>query len=255
MSRQPHITFVKAVTVEQRQAVNLFLTRYNQRGQGSRIGFVAYFAATVPPDGRFLVERIVAAAKICPLHTPQAAKFFAGADWRHVYGLQRLAALHPPKNLLSQFVAWCLQQIGSNPKVWYVATYADSGMLDPRTQRPHDGGIYRATNAVYCGRTAGRKVEAYILDGQRRSLRCGPKTLRIRDLPPEAKLIRSAPKLRYCWPVGAPLKRAFRRRRLVQRMQPFQFEAVYQPRLLVRLWCQVGGMDLSMWKAINRVKG
>ena len=230
-----NISFLKAQTAEQQQAVNVFLERHNQRGRGSTKGYVAYFAAIYPPDGRTLLERMIAVAKFCPLHTPAAARFFAGEAWRHVYGLQRLAANHPPENLLSRFVGWCLREMGRDGKVWYVATYADAGSLDTRTGRPHSGGIYRATNAVYCGMSQGGHVEAYLLAGQRRSLRRGPKTLRLRDLPPEARLIRSQVKHRYCWAVGPPLKRVFRLRHLKHRMQRFQFEPVYQPRLLCTL--------------------
>ncbi len=86
------IKFFKATTAEERQAINVFLTRHNQRGQGSTRGYVAYYAAATPDDGQPLLNRLVVATKFCPLHTPQAAKFFAGADWRHVYCLQRLAA-------------------------------------------------------------------------------------------------------------------------------------------------------------------
>jgi hypothetical protein len=70
---------------------------------------------------------------------------------------------------------------------------------------------------------------------ERRSLRCGPRTLRLGEIPAAARLIRSAPKHRYCWAVGPPLKRLFRRRALRQRMAQYQFEPIYQPRLLARL--------------------
>jgi len=229
--------FIKATTEAEKEAIDLFLTRHNSRGKGSTRGYVAYYAARAAgsPDGRPSVNRIVAAAKFCPLHTPQAARFFAGDEWRHVYCLQRLAAHQSPKNLLSEFVGWCLRDMGQDPKVWYIVTYADTGHTDPRTGLPHDGGIYRATNAVYCGLTQGNRIEGYRLDGQRYSLRKGPKTLRISDIPARAKIIRNRPKHRYCWAVGSPLKRAFRRRKLVQRMSRFTFSPVYQPRLLSKL--------------------
>lgn len=237
------IQFFKATTANERQMIDTFLARHNQRGRGSTKGYVAYYAAIYPPDGATnvarlahpLLDRLVAAAKFCPLHTPAAARFYAD-DWRHVYCLQRLAAYRAPENLLSKFLAWCLREMGRDTRVHYVATYADTGTFDPRTGLPHSGGIYRATNAVYCGLTEAGRVEAYILGGERRSLRRGPKTLTLAEIPPEAKLIRSQAQHRYCWAVGSPLKRAFRRRDLARRMAKFKFEPVFQPSLLVRLW-------------------
>ena len=101
--------FFRAETAPERAAINHFLRRHNQRGPGSLTGYVAYYAAAHHEPERPLLARLVAAAKFCPLHTPQAAKFFAGEAWRHVYGLQRLAAYRAPTNLLSRFVAWCLK--------------------------------------------------------------------------------------------------------------------------------------------------
>jgi hypothetical protein len=243
------IRFFRATSPEERRVINTFLARHNCRGAGSTKGYVACYAAVeCGPGGRPLPERIVAAAKFCPLHTPQAARFFGGDDWRHVYCLQRLAAHRAPENLLSQFLAWCLREMGKDPKVHFVATYADTGDVDPRTGRPHNGGVYRATNgATYCGRTQGGRVDAYILDGQRRSVRCGPRTLRVGDIPANARVLRSSPMHRYCWAVGPPLVRAFRRRDLERRMARFKFEPVYQPRLLARLV----GWAFSSFQAAN----
>lgn len=228
------IQFMKAETLAERQAINLFLLRHNARGPGSKTGYVAYYAATWPPDGRELVDRIIAAAKFCPLHTPQAARFFGGEGWRHVYCLQRLAGLHPPPNLLSQFLKWCLKDMGRDAKVHFVATYASVGDFNHETGRPHDGGVYRASNAVYCGRTEGGQIEGYVHQGQRCSMRRGPKTLRKCDIPAGAKVLRAPPMHRYCWAVGSPLTRGFRRRDLEQRMVKFKFVPIYQPRLLYR---------------------
>lgn len=222
--------FTVATTPDEREAVNAFLDEHNPRGRGSTRGYVAYYAATSAADGQ-----IVAAAKLCPLHTPQSARFFAGEDWRHVYCLQRLAAQGVAANVLSRFLAWCLRQIGHDPRVWYVATFADSATFDTRYNRPHNGGIYRATNAVYCGLTRSSRVEAYVLDGQRHSVRRGPKTLRLSEIPAEAALIRGTDKHRYCWAVGAPLQRRFRLRALQQRMAQYHFVPAYQPRLLIRI--------------------
>jgi hypothetical protein len=250
------IRFFRATTGEEREAINVFLQRHNQRGMGSTKGYIAYYAAAVcEPGDRPLLDRLVAVAKICPLHTPQAAKFFGGEAWRHVYCLQRLAAKNPPPNLLSRFLAWCLREMGWDPKVWYVATYADTGTVDPRSGRFHDGCVYRATNGIYCGQAQGGRVEAYILDGQRRSVRCGPRTLRVGDIPADARIIRSSSKHRYCWAVGPPLARAFRRRKLEQRMSRFKFVPAYQPRLLARLVGWAGLLTRSSPPATLTVSG
>jgi len=96
---------------------------------------------------------------------------------------------------------------------------------------------------------------------ERRSLRCGPRTLRLGEIPAAARLIRSAPKHRYCWAVGPPLKRLFRRRALRQRMAQFQFEPIYQPRLLARLRAsraylgRLGGVAwgvFSSWRGVSQ---
>ena len=79
-------------------------------------------------------------------------------------------------------------------------------------------------------------VEAYIYEGQRHSMRRGPRTLRIGDIPAGARVVRSSPKHRYCWAVGPPLVRACRRRKLEQRMARYRFVPAYQPRLLARVW-------------------
>src|SRR3990172_1077189 len=207
------IQFYRAITPEQKEAINLFLLRHNERGGGSNKGYVASFAAE---SG----GKMVAAAKFCPLHTPQAAKFFS-KDWTHVYCLQRLAADHAPENLLSEFLGWCLREMGKDSKVWYVATYADTRTYDSRNGQPHNGGIYRATNAVYCGLTNGNRVEGFVLDGQRHSMRQGPRTTRLDQIPAGAKILRNRPQHRYCWPVGSPLQRVFRRRDLDQRMAKY----------------------------------
>jgi hypothetical protein len=231
------IRFFAAVTRDERRAINTFLSRHNARGMGSATGYAAYYAAAWPPDGRSLLERLVAAAKICPLHTPQAAKFFGGEDWRHVYVLQRLAAHRAPENLLSRFLAWCLREIGKDAKVWYVATYADTGTFNSVTGQPHGGAIYRAIGSVvYCGLAKGGGVEGYIYAGKRHSMRRGPRTMRMGDIPAGARVVRSSPKHRYCWAVGPPLVRAFRRRKLKQRMARYRFVPAYQPRLLARVW-------------------
>lgn len=260
------ITFFKAEKPEERAAINTFLRRHNQRQEGSTQGYVAYYAATREGD-RALLDRLVAAAKFCPLHTPNAAKFFAGDEWRHVYCLQRLAAYHAPENLLSEFVGWCLREMGQDERVHFVSTYADTGTVDPRTGRPHDGGIYRATNAVYCGMTVGRRVEGFIQGGLRHSMRCGSKTWTVRELeainmqaamdgkPEPIRLLRSRAMHRYCWPVGATNReRRVRRQVLEARMRQYQFVPVYQPRLLFRRWMEAWDWFRAIWTGTHAAR-
>ncbi|MCP4537718.1 MAG: hypothetical protein GY832_11270 [Chloroflexi bacterium] len=256
------ITMIRATTKIERDAINTFLVRHNVRGSGSTRGYVAYYAAIDEADGP-LLDRIVAVAKICPLHTPQAAKFFAGDDWRHVYCLQRLAAHRAPTNLLSQFVAWCLRECAKDDRIHWVATYADTGTRNTETGRPHDGGIYRATNAVYAGLTRGGRVEGFIQDGQRHSMRCGPKTHTVSGLnsintqarlvgkPDPIKMIRSSPMHRYCWAIGATRRERRRRLRILKRrMARFQFVPMYQPRLLAvikSIWIQLRRRNYAIY--------
>ncbi|MBU1747591.1 MAG: hypothetical protein KKA73_07875 [Chloroflexi bacterium] len=235
------IRFYRADDAASKDAINAFLTRHtqcpvdNQRGAGSTRGYVAYYATAWPDDGRPLLDRLVAVAKFCPLHTPQAARFFAGGDWRHVYTLQRLAACRAPANLLSQFLSWCLREMGRDERCWYVATYTCTSTYGP-DGLPHDGGIYRATNAVYGGLTASGRVEGFLREGRRHSMRCGPKTHTVAELTAinEAarqagrqdpiRPLRGAPKHRYCWAVGP--NRWVRRqcqRALEQRLARYQF--------------------------------
>jgi hypothetical protein len=49
------IIFIRANTRSEREAINLFLVRHNSRGQGSTKGYVAYYAATLPDDGRWWI--------------------------------------------------------------------------------------------------------------------------------------------------------------------------------------------------------
>jgi hypothetical protein len=161
--RDSDIHFFKAMARAERAAINTFLARHNLRGAGSRTGYVAYYAAAHPADGHSLLDRLVAALKICPLHTPAAARFFTGEGWRHVYVIQRLAACRAPDNLLTRFLSWCLRDIGRDEKVWYVAAYADTGTYNPRTGLPNSGAVYRAVNGVYAGQTAGGGVEDYLV--------------------------------------------------------------------------------------------
>lgn len=229
------LKLIKATTKKERDAINTFLIRHNQRGCGSRTGYIAYYAA-IADDHQPLLEQIKAAAKICPLHTPQAAKFFAGPWWRHVYNLQRLAAANTGKNDLSRFLAFCLRDIGNDAKVWFVTSYADTGIFNPITGLPHNGGIYRALNAIYAGLSTAGGVEGYIHNGTRYSLRKGPKTLRIKEIPLNSRILRKTAKHRYVWPVGPRLKRLGRRAWLIYRFKHFVFVSAYQPRLLIHAY-------------------
>lgn len=245
-TKPPQIQFFQATSKAERQAINTFLQRHNSRGMGSRTGYVAYYAASSPADGRPLLDRLVAAAKICPLHTPQAARFFAGEAWRHVYVLQRLAARRPPRNLLSQFLAWVLGEVGQDKRIHYLATYADTSTFNQETGLPHSGAIYRACGAVYCGKSEGG-IEGFIRDGQRHSLRRGPRTYRLSELrainararlegrPQPVQLIHSAGMHRFCWAVGLPLVKAARRKALEKRMKRYEYIKAFQPRLLAAL--------------------
>jgi hypothetical protein len=195
----------------------------------------------------------MAAEKICPPHTPAAAKFFGGDSWKKTYVVQRLAAYRCPDNLLSEFHAWVLRQLNQSDRMHYLATYASTGDFDNRSGIPHDGGIYRATNAVYCGMTdpSRKKVEGYVLNGEFNSLRKGPKTMRVPEIPPEARLVYAAPSHRYCWAIGRPVARAFRLRKLKKRMKRFTFVPAYQPRLLTRIW---QSLVLAFMEATNETQ-
>ncbi len=222
---------------DEAKAVNTFLLRHNSRGPGSTVGYVAYYAAIEPSsnnDERPLVDRIVAAAKICPLHTPTAAKFFGGSNWKQTYVLQRLAACRVPKNVLSEFLGWVLRECGKNSNIHFVSTYSSITDYSPWGDM-HTGAIYRATNAVYCGLTKGGRVEGFIHNARRYSMRQGKKTLTKKDIPPGARVLRAGKMHRYCSAVGPPLKRAFRRRDLVKRMKKFHYTPFSQPRLLMKL--------------------
>jgi len=227
------LKLIKATTKDERDAINTFLNRHNQRGYGSRTGYIAYYAAITNIDDLPLIDRIRCAAKICPLHTPQAARFFAGPYWRHVYNVQRLAAIRTEYNDLSRFVGFCLREIGNDPKVWFVCSYADTGIFDSRTGLPHNGGIYRATNAIYAGLSTPGGIEGYIHNGQRFSMRKGPKTLRKAEIPAGSRILRKTAKHRYVWAVGPPIKRSVRRLWLMRRFHTLKFVPAVQPMLLM----------------------
>jgi hypothetical protein len=97
----------------------------------------------------------------------------------------------------------------------------------------------------------GGRVEAYIHCGQRHSLRKGPKTLTLAEIPPEAKKIRSGDKHRYCWAAGLGMARRRRQRDLKLRMAHFKFGPVYQPRLLARLWAWLEKIAAGMKEMIG----
>jgi hypothetical protein len=243
--------FFKATTKEEKNTIDLFLNRCHNRGCGSTAAYRAYFAATYPPDGRPLIERIVAVAKICPLHTPSAAKFFAGPGnkgWRHVYCLQRLGVCRAPYNLLSKFLAWCFKDAGLDNRIWYIATYADPFTAGPDGMA-HLGFVYRSIGMTYCGISHGGNIEGYKMGGAYHSMRKGKRTLRLSDIPPGASIKRSTPKHRYCKAVGPPLARAFRQRDLDRRMAQYIFQPIHQPSLLCELldWIKLIWRLLQGW--------
>lgn len=231
------IRLFRAETKEQKEACDLFLLRHHPDQQGSTAGYRAYFAAYSPAPGRPLVDTLVAVAKVCPMHTPSAADFFYGGPGgkSHVYILQRLAAFQAPENTLTQLISFCLREMGKDERIHYVSSYADTGHFNAEG-RPHDGGIYRICHFIYCGMTDDKKkLTGFILDGKKHHIRKGGKTMRKRDIPAEAKLIYAYRKHRYCKAVGPRLKRSFRQIELVRRMAKYQFEAVYQPKLMIKL--------------------
>ena len=63
--------------------------------------------------------------------------------------LHRLAIIDDtPKNTESWFISRCLKLIrDERPDLWALVSFAD-------TTQGHNGGIYRATNALHCGMTA-----------------------------------------------------------------------------------------------------
>ena len=63
--------------------------------------------------------------------------------------LHRLAIIDDtPKNTESWFISRCLKLIRDDrPDLWALVSFAD-------TTQGHNGGIYRATNALHCGMTA-----------------------------------------------------------------------------------------------------
>ena len=67
----------------------------------------------------------------------------------HVRELHRLFIIDDtPKNTESWFISRCLKLIRDDrPDLWALISFAD-------TTEGHNGGIYRATNAFYCGMTA-----------------------------------------------------------------------------------------------------
>jgi len=66
--------FIKATTEAEKEAIDLFLTRHNNRGKGSTRGYVAYYAARAagvpdpsPRPGRRAARAVTAAL---PFATP-----------------------------------------------------------------------------------------------------------------------------------------------------------------------------------------
>lgn len=73
-----------------------------------------------------------------------------GKDYKdNVTELHRLFVVdNTPKNTESWFISKCLKLLKKNkPEIWAVLSFADSTM-------GHNGTIYQATNAIYCGLTS-----------------------------------------------------------------------------------------------------
>jgi hypothetical protein len=234
MPPTPSVSFVRVTTNSEKEAINQFLLAYNDFDAGSSIGYVAYYAALAHSG------ELVAASKFCPMHTPQAARFFGGEAWCNVYNLQRLAAHNYPGKL-SKFVRFCLKDQGNNPNIHYVGTYADTGKINSLTGAPQLGTVYRYAGAVYCGMTRpSNKIIGYRLDGKFRSMRNGKRTLRLADIPEGAIPERATMKHRWAWGVGPQPVRAVRHTELAWRMKHYEWQAIYQPRLLLQLWRRYG---------------
>lgn len=232
--------FFRASTSQEREDINQFLSVHNVRGKGSTNGYVGYYASCVG-------GKLVAAAKVCPLHTPSAANFFSGRnDGKAVWCLQRLAAFNAPKNTLTRFISFILKDLSKDKRIHYLSTYGCTDTFNQAKGVPHYGAVYQASNALYFGLTKGGRIEGYTWLGDRHSMRKGPKTLRVSDIPDGALVHRSAPKHRYCWPVGTPLKRKYRRLRLLANPNCQAYPKAWQPRLLARLLMQLKKLSESM---------
>jgi hypothetical protein len=73
----------------------------------------------------------------------------------HVDNVTELHRLHimdvTPKNTESWFISRCLKQLKlDKPQIWAVLSFSD-------TTEGHEGTIYKATNAIFCGQTGKAK--------------------------------------------------------------------------------------------------
>lgn len=99
--------------------------------------------------------------------TKSAALATYPEDWRGVLALSRLVLLpSAPKNAATFLLAAAMKQI--DRKRWpCLVTYADEW-------QGHTGGIYRAANWTYVGRTTPEAT--FVLDGRMLARKAGPKT-------------------------------------------------------------------------------
>ena len=100
-----------------------------------------------PCFGLFEGETLIGCLMIAtPCSENVRASVFGVELKQHVRELHRLAIIDDtPKNAESWFISRCLKLMRSvRPDIWALLSFAD-------TTVGHTGGIYRATNAMYCG--------------------------------------------------------------------------------------------------------
>lgn len=100
-----------------------------------------------PCFGLFEGEALIGCLMIAtPCSENVRASVFGVELKQHVRELHRLAIIDDtPKNAESWFISRCLKLMRSvRPDIWALLSFAD-------TTVGHTGGIYRATNAMYCG--------------------------------------------------------------------------------------------------------
>lgn len=117
--------------------------------------------------------KIVGAALFLPPLPPAAIKH-AKTDPKKVTTLSRLViASGEPQNAASMLIAASLKQIRQDKKYDTVLTFAD-------LSQGHLGTVYKATNAIYCGKT---RPEPYWIDATgRRVSRKSTKTRTVSEM-------------------------------------------------------------------------
>ena len=100
-----------------------------------------------PCYGLFKDDKMVGALCFATPISERVRSSVFGKDYKdHVTELHRLFIFDSePKNTESWFISRCLKRLKRDkPKIWGVITFADS-------TEGHNGTIYRATNAIFCG--------------------------------------------------------------------------------------------------------